>query len=219
MECQMLNESVAPWSPGSAVTLADIEMYSKLCLFATGDPVLDRFYDTYNEGSPRDDVPNYYRFLRFLSTQLLLKSKADQIISFVELGCKYGAAGLHFLSGSATSDAVCIDCADTAAPEARAHPRLEFIRGNTLDDKIVAKVAAYGPIHVLMIDSDHSYATAKGEYDKWSPLVPAGGLIIFDDIDEPGYGCGQFFRELSLEKISLPHLHPDGWGFGVAIKG
>ncbi len=73
---------------------------------------------------------------------------------------------------------------------------------------------------ILLVDSDHTYKTTAEEFLLWEPKVKPGGLILFDDIDAPEYaeGCGKFFKELSGEKISLPHLHPENWGFGVYFK-
>ncbi|MGE3779440.1 MAG: class I SAM-dependent methyltransferase [Pirellulaceae bacterium] len=37
-------------------------------------------------------------------------------------------------------------------------------------------------LDVLFIDGDHSYTGVKTDFDLWSPLVRAGGLILFHDI-------------------------------------
>lgn len=37
------------------------------------------------------------------------------------------------------------------------------------------------PIRVLFIDADHSYEGCKADFDRYSPFVVEGGLIVFDD--------------------------------------
>jgi len=37
------------------------------------------------------------------------------------------------------------------------------------------------PIDVLFIDADHTYKGCKADFDRYSPFVTKGGLIVFDD--------------------------------------
>jgi hypothetical protein len=56
--------------------------------------------------------------------------------------------------------------------------RIHVYVGRTTE---MAKRHAGRPIRLLFIDADHSYAGVKADFDTWSPLVMAGGLIIFHD--------------------------------------
>lgn len=45
----------------------------------------------------------------------------------------------------------------------------------------VAREYRGAPIRVLLIDADHSYAGVRSDFERWSPMVVEGGLIIFHD--------------------------------------
>ncbi len=47
-------------------------------------------------------------------------------------------------------------------------------------------------IRVLLIDADHSYGGVKADFEKWSPLVAPGGLIIFHDYTMVEGGVARF---------------------------
>ncbi len=196
-----------------------LQIYDK-CGSPTGDETLDEVHRTYNEGSPREDWPNYYRFLYHLSGHLACKKIGAPIL--VELGCHYGAASLHFIRGGGifTACAYGVDVVSRIKPIVKEEEeKFHFHHGRSDDPKFHTKFKEKS-VDVLLIDSDHSYETTKKEFELWSPKVVSGGLILFDDIDAPEYadGCGKFFKELEGDKISLPHLHPDNWGFGLCFK-
>ncbi len=200
------------------------------CAGPIGDPYLDHLHDTYNEGSPRDDRPQYYRFLYRLGRKYFQTR-------FCELGTHYGAATYHLLRGCVQGyrdflgpslvssleprwGAVTIDVVDRIKPDIKRFFELNscrFIMGSSIEEK---NAENSGPFDVLLIDTDHAYDTTKEEFRIWEPKVKPGGLILFDDIDAVEYtdGCGKFFRELEGDKLSLPHLHPDSWGFGIYFK-
>ena len=52
-----------------------------------------------------------------------------------------------------------------------------------------------GPIRLLFIDGDHSYAASKLDFESWSPFVIEGGIVAFHDIGGPA-GVTDFYREL-----------------------
>jgi predicted O-methyltransferase YrrM len=44
-------------------------------------------------------------------------------------------------------------------------------------------------LELLFIDGDHSYEGARRDFERWSPLVRAGGTVLFHDaVDTGGYG-------------------------------
>ncbi len=186
----------------------------------TGCAELNALFDSYNEGSPRSDDARYYRFLYNLAQDF-------HILTFLELGCKYGVASLHVvcgicnnLGGPAESLKIfAIDVVDIVKPTVRVQDQFSFIKANSTDSHIPS-LFQNRYFDVALIDTDHTYATTVKEFELWEPKVKPGGIILFDDIDAPEYadGCGKFFRELPGEKLSLPHLHPEDWGFGVWFK-
>ncbi len=202
---------------------SDIELLASRCNEPLNDPELNDLHQKYNEGSPREDWPHYYRFLYKLAYCLSGAGIREKVL-LVELGCHYGAASLHFLRGGnglggVGAVALGIDVVDRIKPVVKQHELFSFYHGRT-DDPHAYKSFYDEKLDVLLIDSDHSCKTTSDEFRLWSPKVKPGGLILFDDIDAPEYadGCGKFWRELEGEKISLPHLHPENWGFGVYFK-
>ncbi|MGH9467964.1 MAG: class I SAM-dependent methyltransferase, partial [Terriglobales bacterium] len=102
--------------------------------------------------------------------------------------------------------------------------RLHLVRGDSHLPQIRERVArALGgePLDLVFIDGDHSYAGVKADYEMYSPMVRAGGVVAFHDIvehpPEYGVGVGRFWREIrgpgAVEIIADPG---QGWaGIGV----
>lgn len=45
------------------------------------------------------------------------------------------------------------------------------------------------PIDLLFIDADHRYDGARGDFERWAPLVRPGGHLLFHDaVDDGGWG-------------------------------
>ncbi len=186
---------------------------AKDCDKPTGDAFLDDLHAKYNEGSPREDQPHYYRFLYKL---------APYLETYMELGFHYGSALHHIVRGNPTCKASGADSdTDKFHIAATRFPPLKFSLYLVSSKSFVfADKFADSSFDAILIDTDHTYETTEEEFSLWSPKVKSGGVILFDDIDAPEYadGCGKFFRELAGEKVSLPQLHPDNWGFGVWFK-
>lgn len=182
-----------------------LDIVSK-CNKPTGDPVLDMLFDKYNEASPRDDSPVYYRFLYELGRKF-----SDNKPSLIEVGCKYGAASLHFLKGGGGSS-VGIDIADIANTSMFGDLNFTFRQASSIDESLVNSLE---PADFVFIDTDHTYEQTKKEFELWSKKVKPGGLLLFDDIMAKEYGCTKFWNELVGDKLQFEELHPVGWGFGV----
>jgi predicted O-methyltransferase YrrM len=67
----------------------------------------------------------------------------------------------------------------------------------------VEQILAGRGIDLLMIDGDHTYDGVKADFDLYSPLVAAGGLIVLHDILpnalSPACEVERFWNELRLE--------------------
>ncbi len=203
-----------------------IESIAKDCHLPTGDPFLDKLHADYNEGSPREDWPHYYRFLYKF---------APYLERYMELGFHYGSALHHVARGNPKCNVIGLDCDPEKYNRAKGgmghfgihcvssvnHAMPDDFQGNgEFNHSFADYLCGDNYFDALLIDTDHTYATTAEEFRLWSPKVKPGGIILFDDIDAPEYadGCGKFFRELDGEKLSLPQLHPDNWGFGVWMK-
>ncbi len=173
------------------------------CDRPTGDPVLDDLYDGYNTNSPREDRPVYYRFLYRLSQRA-------PGLSMVELGSYKGGASLHFLKGGGAVS-VGVDLHPRHDPEQFEGQNFKSIEADSLEVPAIVT-------DILLIDTDHTHERTEREFKAWVPYVRPGGLVLFDDICAPEFGCTQFWNELEGDKLTLPELHPVGWGFGVYFK-
>lgn len=69
-----------------------------------------------------------------------------------------------------------------------------------------------GPIDAIFVDGDHSYEGCKQDYEMYSPLVRAGGIIGFHDLAlEPG--CRRAFDEVDPgKKREIFPVHYQGIG-------
>lgn len=83
-------------------------------------------------------------------------------------------------------------CMHAGAPNARmVGVDIAYPQGHLLDPKLHAEVLLGdsgklcrefdGPVHLLFIDGDHSYAGVKADIAGWTPKLPAGGVVVFHD--------------------------------------
>jgi predicted O-methyltransferase YrrM len=78
-----------------------------------------------------------------------------------------------------------------------------------------------GELELLFIDGDHTYEGVKRDFEMYSPLVAAGGLVVFHDIMEhhPDSGCevASYWNEIRddyrYREIAAP---PWRWG-GIGV--
>jgi cephalosporin hydroxylase len=182
----------------------------------TGHALLDEIFQDYNSvpfQQARNDQPFYYRFLYYLAR--LLKGER---LAMVELGCKYGAASIHFLRGGGEA-VLAVDKTNVMGEKLFAREfksgALKFRQTNSLDPGLLP-VANWLEPNIAFIDTDHEYSTTAAEYAMWRPVIERNrGLMLFDDICESRYGCARFWEELDGDTLTFPELHPDGWGFGI----
>lgn len=170
-------------------------------------PEVEKFVTEYVNSSSLIDIPKYYRFLYLL---------APHINFYVELGCCYGWAGLHVLHGNENAQVHGIDTRYVLCSEAEMSSRFTFSQCKSLEPTELDATEDES-VDVILVDSDHTYETTKEEHRLWSPKIKPGGLMLFDDVHYPEYGCGKFWKELEGDKIDLPDLHPKDFGFGCLI--
>lgn len=77
------------------------------------------------------------------------------------------------------------------------------------------QAALTGPLDFLFIDGDHSYEGAKMDYEMYSPLVRAGGLIGFHDISyDTEIQVKRAFDQIDKPKRKIEFSH----GIGIVYK-
>lgn len=178
----------------------------------TGNPLLDRLFLSYNEVSPREDSPVYYRFLFHLARLL-----TGERLAMLELGCKLGSASLHFLKGGGAGCLAvdCLDVLDHDLIRRETKPgSFMFLKGLSFDPALLPIAESLNP-NIIFIDTGHYYKVTQMEYALWRPFARKGGIMLFDDICAKEFGCSRFWNEIEGDKLTFPDLHPRGWGFGV----
>ncbi len=71
-------------------------------------------------------------------------------------------------------------------------------------------------ISILHIDTEHSYAMAKAEFEAYKPYLLPGAVVLFDDLHAQDNDVLRYFTELPYPKIQDDRLHPV-CGYGVMI--
>jgi predicted O-methyltransferase YrrM len=110
---------------------------------------------------------------------------------------------------------------------ARCRQSVHLVRGNSHETQTVDAVrrAMGGAVDFLFIDGDHSYEGVKQDFENYSPLVRAGGLIAFHDIVAgPANSVGGVPRYWDEIKNQFEHeefvadWNQGGYGIGVIQK-
>jgi cephalosporin hydroxylase len=114
---------------------------------------------------------------------------AERGIQWVlETGTRHGGSALFFADlltlNSAAGKVITIDV-DPAANMVRAHPKIEFLLGNSASPDMVRLVASKlpperGPLFVIL-DSDHRREHVLGELQQVVPLMRAGDYLVVED--------------------------------------
>jgi len=177
---------------------------------------------------------------------LLRMVAAERPRRILEVGSA-GGGTLFLFARAAASDAVLIGMDLPSMPAWRkrlyerafGHPpqRVQIMLGDSHEEATAARVRRNlegQTLDFLFIDADHSYEGVRRDFELYSPLVHAGGLIAFHDIlpgscachgVRPGAASGgvpRFWAELkqryerehrALEIIEDPTQ--DGFGIGV----
>jgi len=164
---------------------------------ATGDDWLDNVYDNVVPSIIGHTSP-YYGLFYILADTL----KPGLV---VELGSWRGYAAAHFAVGNPNGEVVTIDIhkddqvAHKIAQEiAQRYDNLDFIHAWTWDAS--ERVAEYGPIDILFIDSWHHYEHIMREWALYEPLLAPNALVIVDDIfdaDGTTINMVQAWKEIS----------------------
>lgn len=90
------------------------------------------------------------------------------------------------------------------------HSSFIFLHQPSLPVPDVIKQHQIGLLH---IDTEHSYAMAKAEFEAYQPYLTKGAIVIFDDLHAMENDVLRYFMELPYPKIQDDRMHPQtGWG-------
>lgn len=69
------------------------------------------------------------------------------------------------------------------------------------------------PISLLHIDTEHSFAMAKAEFEAYQPYLVKPAIVVFDDLHAAEDDVLKYFMKLPYPKIQDDRMHPQtGWG-------
>jgi glycosyltransferase involved in cell wall biosynthesis len=102
----------------------------------------------------------------------------------VELGTRGGASTIALLAGVERrgGKVLSVDIEDCSAV-AGGHPAWAFLQGSSTDERTLeaARDGGWGPIDVLLIDTEHTVEQVAAELALWAPHVAPGGTICLHD--------------------------------------
>lgn len=74
------------------------------------------------------------------------------------------------------------------------------------------------PLDFLHIDTEHSLAMARAEFEAYQPYLKNGAVVCFDDLHAMEDDVWRYFISLPYYKIKEDRLHPI-CGYGLIIYG
>lgn len=157
----------------------------------------------------RDSSNPYYDFL----THLLRDRKVAKVL---ELGTCTGASTSYLAIASPDCKVITVDIESHPAvtKQLSKFPNVEIWTANTLSDECIKRAQEAGPFDIVFFDTLHEYEQVMAEWGAYQSCIRQGGIALFDDI-HLNEGMKKFWKELTVPKIELGHLH---WsGFGAAI--
>lgn len=152
----------------------------------------------------RDASNPYYDFL-----YRLVERYKPRLV--VELGtCTGGSAS--YLAACPETRVISVDIVQHPEVVNRlaAFPNVELWTFDTRDPALKATLEKEGPIDLIFVDTEHTYAQAKAEFEALSTLLSPTAFVLFDDLRMNG--VAQFWSELDCSKLELNHLHWSGFG-------
>lgn len=133
----------------------------------------------------------------------------------VELGVETGR-GCYSMLLDSRAVVIGIDCHETEQAHKLALECNRFVYLVQSSLVIPDAILRHKCIHILHIDTEHSYANAKQEFEAYKPYLADDAVILFDDTHAMDDGVLKFVNELPHEKIVDDRLHPI-CGFAVVL--
>lgn len=90
---------------------------------------------------------------------------------------------------------------------------LQLLHGESGDPAIVRRARQHAPYDFILIDADHTYESARRDWENYGPMVAEGGVVCFHDIrPRPEYGVAELWSEIKEEPgaRTLEILHRGG---------
>jgi hypothetical protein len=149
----------------------------------------------------------YYNLMRLLANSI-------KNCFLVELGVHTGRGLASLGAGNRTNTVVGFDtqpCSNIQKIQ-KEYPNVIFFQKASLPTSSLIN----REINLLHIDTEHSYATAKAEFEGYKSYLTKGAYVLFDDLHAENDGVLRYFESLPYYKIQEDKLHPI-CGYGVLI--
>jgi hypothetical protein len=186
---------------GKAMKLSDIAVMIDLALAHDLPTPLDEMCASY--------PAKYYAFLHNIAG--LCEGTA------VELGVEKGRGCAAIASGNPRLRVVGLD--HTPRPEEwaavrRRFPNVELHESPSMPvpAEVTAAVKDHGPISLLHVDTEHSFAMAQEEFKAYRGLLASPAVVCFDDLHAMDDGVMGFVVTLPYPKVFDDRLHSCGYG-------
>lgn len=166
-----------------------------------------------NEGPPADLAWIYQEFYSPYYNLMRLLSSSIKNGVLVELGVHKGRGVASLAYGNPKNLVIGFDTVKC--------PELDFVLAE-FDNIYFEQKPSLPPLYVkkdiklLHIDTEHSYAMVKAEFEAYKPFLAKGAYVLFDDLHAIEDEVLKYFNELDYYKIQDDRLHPV-CGYGILI--
>lgn len=123
----------------------------------------------------------------WMMQQIITETRPDFI---VETGTYYGGSALYYAHvleglGLSTATVITIDRTDRTHDASKIslwNDRVRFLRGNSIDDRVISAVASSVSGSVMVVlDSDHSRRHVRAELEKYAQFVTVDSYLVVED--------------------------------------
>jgi hypothetical protein len=87
---------------------------------------------------------------------------------------------------------------DIHLPQQKLPKSIQFIKGSSLDTKVIAEVSKLGPYDLIVEDASHIQSHVCKNLDNYAPMLKINGIMIIEDTQcaiLPGWGRGIYGRK------------------------
>lgn len=161
----------------------------------------------------------YYNLMYLLAMEYMHRAFADDASLpplCVELGVEGGRGSNAFLQGGA----IVIGVDNNHKPEVDriiGHKNFTFIHGSSLPPH--ESIREMGRcISVLHVDTEHSWAQAREEFNAYKPYLINGAVVLFDDTNAMEGEVKGFVETLPYDKFVDDRLHPQCGYAGIVFQ-
>ena len=163
----------------------------------------------------------YYHLMYLLVKEMVSRLPQPERLIVVELGMDEGRGAASFAAGSIRADVYGIDHTKRDPPLSdvlNRYSNVHFLH------QMSVPAPNLPPIHILHLDTEHTYEHVRSEFDEYRSLLAPGAVVMIDDLHKINDEVQRLFDEIPWPKIQEDRLHPKEYfmkgileGYGVAL--